>query len=87
MCCYTPNLLFSKTSVSIGNSQHLRWNLDATFILWQACSHGGHSRAMPPNFVVPRKIWFKRTITTKTKSFPPNNLLALSSICGLKVVI
>jgi len=57
-----------KTTISTVNSLDICWNLEETFTLCQARNHGEHSRAVPPNFIVPRKICFKHIIKTKILS-------------------
>jgi len=61
MCCYeSESKMCFKTTISTVNSLHIFWILDATFTLSWACKHGWHSEAVSPNFVVHRKVCFKR---------------------------
>jgi len=41
MCYESESKLCSKTTISMFNSLHICWNLDVTFTLCQARSHGG----------------------------------------------
>jgi len=53
----------------IKNIMQLYFHPSAKLLLYrQARSQGGHSRAVLPNYIVPRKIYFKHIVKTKILS-------------------
>jgi len=55
MCCYeSESKLCSKITIFTVNSLHICWNLDVTFTLCQAQSHGGIKGSVPKFFRSPK---------------------------------
>jgi len=63
MCYYESESKICSRTISTVNGLHICWNLDVSFTLCLACSHGG-IQAQFPFIFVPRKVCF----------LPPNSL-------------
>jgi len=70
MCYESESKLCSKTTISMFNSLYICWNLDVTFTLCQARSHGS-IQGKCPKFFCAQKIFFQTYTVIKTKILPP----------------